>query len=40
MSLLSIEHLTKNFGGLSAVSNVSISVEEGELVGLIGPNGA
>lgn len=40
MSLLRVEHLTKNFGGLSAVSNVSISVEEGELVGLIGPNGA
>jgi branched-chain amino acid transport system ATP-binding protein len=40
MSYLSIEHLTKNFGGLSAVSNVSISVNEGELVGLIGPNGA
>ena len=40
MSYLSVEHLTKNFGGLSAVSNVSISVEEGELVGLIGPNGA
>ncbi|MBN2849045.1 MAG: ATP-binding cassette domain-containing protein, partial [Erysipelotrichaceae bacterium] len=40
MSLLKVEHLTKNFGGLSAVSNVSISVEEGELVGLIGPNGA
>ena len=40
MSLLTIEHLTKNFGGLSAVSNVSFSIEEGELVGLIGPNGA
>jgi len=40
MSYLTVEKLTKNFGGLSAVSNVSISVEEGELVGLIGPNGA
>lgn len=40
MSYLVVDKLTKNFGGLSAVSNVSISVEEGELVGLIGPNGA
>ena len=40
MSLLSIQHLTKNFGGLAAVSNVSLEVQENELVGLIGPNGA
>jgi branched-chain amino acid transport system ATP-binding protein len=40
MSLLKIDHITKNFGGLAAVSNVSLEVEEGELVGLIGPNGA
>lgn len=40
MSLLTIEKVTKNFGGLSAVSNVSLSIDEGELVGLIGPNGA
>lgn len=40
MSLLSIEKITKNFGGLTAVSNVSIEIKKGELVGLIGPNGA
>jgi branched-chain amino acid transport system ATP-binding protein len=40
MSLLSIEKVTRNFGGLTAVSNVSLTIEEGELVGLIGPNGA
>jgi len=40
MPLLSIEKLTKSFGGLTAVSNVSIQVKEGELVGIIGPNGA
>jgi len=40
MSLLTIDHLTKNFGGLSAVSNVSLHVDQHELVGLIGPNGA
>jgi len=40
MSFLTVDHITKNFGGLSAVSNVSLTIEEGELVGLIGPNGA
>lgn len=40
MSLLEVNQLTKNFGGLAAVSNVSLHLEENELVGLIGPNGA
>lgn len=40
MPLLTVDRLTKNFGGLAAVSNVSIQLEEKELVGLIGPNGA
>lgn len=40
MSLLEVNKLTKNFGGLAAVSNVSLELNEGELVGLIGPNGA
>lgn len=40
MSLLSVVRLTKNFGGLAAVSNVSLDINEHELVGLIGPNGA
>lgn len=40
MSLLSIKDLSKNFGGLAAVSNVNIELQENELVGLIGPNGA
>lgn len=40
MALLKVDHLTKNFGGLSAVSNVNLSLEKNELVGLIGPNGA
>ena len=40
MSLLEVDKLTKNFGGLAAVSNVSLELNEGELVGLIGPNGA
>lgn len=40
MSLLTVDKLTKSFGGLTAVSNVSMHIEKGELVGLIGPNGA
>lgn len=40
MSLLEVTDLTKNFGGLAALSNVDFRLEENELVGLIGPNGA
>lgn len=40
MSLLVVKELTKNFGGLAAVSSVSLTIEPGEIVGLIGPNGA
>ena len=36
---LRISGLTKDFGGLRAVDDISFQVEEGELVGLIGPNG-
>ncbi len=38
--LLSIEHVTRRFGGLVALDDVSFSVAEGEIAGLIGPNGA
>jgi branched-chain amino acid transport system ATP-binding protein len=40
MSLLKIECLSKYFGGLKAVVEFSIEINEGELVGLIGPNGS
>jgi len=40
MPLLNIINVTKRFGGIVAVDNVSLSVNEGEIVGLIGPNGA
>jgi branched-chain amino acid transport system ATP-binding protein len=40
MSLLELNGVTKRFGGLTAVDNVTFSVEEGEIFGLIGPNGA
>jgi branched-chain amino acid transport system ATP-binding protein len=38
--LLEIEHLTRRFGGLTAVDDVSFSVEAGEILAIIGPNGA
>lgn len=38
--LLQVENLVKNFGGLTAVSNVSLHLDNNELVALIGPNGA
>jgi branched-chain amino acid transport system ATP-binding protein len=40
MSLLELENVTLRFGGLTAVDNVSFSVEEGEVFALVGPNGA
>jgi branched-chain amino acid transport system ATP-binding protein len=40
MSFLEIRHLVKHFGGLTAVSNVSFKVQQGEILGLIGPNGS
>ena len=38
--LLETIDVEKRFGGLVAVNNVSLQVEEGEVVGIIGPNGA
>jgi branched-chain amino acid transport system ATP-binding protein len=40
MSVLHVDHVTKAFGDLIAVEDVSLSLEEGELAALIGPNGA
>jgi branched-chain amino acid transport system ATP-binding protein len=40
MALLSLEHVTVRFGGVTALNEVSVSIEEGEIAGLIGPNGA
>ena len=36
--LLQTEKLTKNFGGLTAISDLDFAVAEGEIRGLIGPN--
>ncbi len=35
-----VENLSKRFGGLTAIDNVSFHVERDEMIGLIGPNGA
>src|SRR5881409_3068758 len=40
MPLLSVERVTRRFGGIVAVDDVSLDVDAGEIVGLIGPNGA
>jgi branched-chain amino acid transport system ATP-binding protein len=40
MALLSLDSVSKNFGGLNAVKDLTLSVESGSIVSLIGPNGA
>ena len=39
-NILEIKNLSKNFGGLAAVSDCSISIKEGSITGIIGPNGS
>lgn len=40
MNLLTLEHVTIRFGGLTAVDSLDLNVREGEILALIGPNGA
>jgi branched-chain amino acid transport system ATP-binding protein len=39
-TLLSVDRVSKAFGGLHALSECSLSVEKGSITGLIGPNGS
>lgn len=39
-TILKTENLSKHFGGVKAVDEVNLEVEEGKVHGLIGPNGA
>ncbi len=40
MQFLQVEGLCKSFGGLTAISHLDFAVDEGEIVGIIGPNGS
>jgi len=40
MPLLAVAELSKSFGGLRAIDDLSFTVDEGEIIGLIGPNGS
>jgi branched-chain amino acid transport system ATP-binding protein len=40
MKILSVENLSRAFGGIKANNNISFEVEEGTILGVIGPNGA
>ena len=39
-NVLRLEHVTMQFGGVVAVNDLSLEVNQGEIVALIGPNGA
>ena len=40
MARIEINNLTKNFGDLTALDDVTVSLEQGQIVGLLGPNGS
>jgi ABC-2 type transport system ATP-binding protein len=40
MARIEICNLTKNFGDLTALDDVTVSLEQGQIVGLLGPNGS
>ena len=38
--IVSCEHVTKSYGDIVAVNDISLSINDGEIFGLVGPNGA
>lgn len=40
MALVSLQHITKTFGGVHALDDVSLDLERGDIIGLVGDNGA
>ena len=40
VALLSVRNVTRRFGGIVAIDDVSLDVDQGQIIGLIGPNGA
>lgn len=40
MDILTLDHISKSFGNMTAVSDLSFSVQQGEIFALLGPNGA
>ena len=40
LAAISIENISKNYGSLQALNDISLSIEQGEFFGLLGPNGA
>ena len=40
MSVLKVSNLSKNFGGIKAVTDINLDVKKDQIIGLIGPNGA
>ena len=40
MARIEINHVTKQFGSLTALDSVALKLEKGQIVGLLGPNGS
>ena len=37
---LEVQNLSKNFGNINAINNISFNINSGEIVGILGPNGS